>query len=336
MSWLLLLLLLLGGQFTQALPSNKTAFTLSKRLNREGPYLGLVVPNPYEIAPLLSDTVFKPHPFIPYLDLAGRRFHFGTIEGTKVIAVMCGLAMLNSGITTQQLLDFFYVTRVIVFGIAGNANPNLSVGDTTVAKYWAHTGLWNWQRYGEGPNDPLSGESDGSYTRKYGYLDIAEYNVPQTGSNLLNNIWYQPEEVYPVTGVPEVRQRAFFIPVDEKLFETATKLEGLELISCVNATTCLNPKPKVVTGVNGASANIFLDNLAYREFLYSHFNVSLVDMETAAAALVCYEADIPFIAFRSLSDLAGGGTGPNQISIFGDLAADNAALFVTSFFKLLE
>ncbi len=71
MSWLLLLLLLLGGQFTQALPSNKTAFTLSKRLNREGPYLGLVVPNPYEIAPLLSDTVFKSHPFIPYLDLAG-------------------------------------------------------------------------------------------------------------------------------------------------------------------------------------------------------------------------------------------------------------------------
>jgi len=173
-------------------------------------------------------------------------------------------------------------------------------------------------------------------------------------------------------------------------------LQGLELISCVNATTCLNPKPKVVTGVNGASANIFLDNLAYREFLYSHFNVSLVDMETAAAALVpsifyslwcllcifrpalsldsvlfiswhywqsslvhllgcfnyswvvfspqgfsscvqvCYEADIPFIAFRSLSDLAGGGTGPNQIAIFGDLAADNAALFVTSFFKLLE
>lgn len=32
-----------------------------------------------------------------------------------------------------------------MFGIAGNANPNLSVGDTTVAKYWAHTGLWNWQ-----------------------------------------------------------------------------------------------------------------------------------------------------------------------------------------------
>jgi hypothetical protein len=26
--------------------------------------------------------------------VAGRRFHFGTIEGTKVIAVMCGLAMV--------------------------------------------------------------------------------------------------------------------------------------------------------------------------------------------------------------------------------------------------
>lgn len=141
--------------------------------------------------------------------------------------------------------------------------------------------------------------------------------------------------------------------------------------------------------MNGASANVFIDNLAYRQFLYYDLNISLVDMETAAAALVptvfcsqfqcfcfyfffsevslfcihylqlssgsgcgnyfclftsrflflcvqvCYEANIPFIAFRSLSDLAGGGTGANQISIFGDLAAENAALFVSSFFKLL-
>jgi nucleoside phosphorylase len=331
MSWLLA-----GGelQLAEALPSNKTAFILSQRLNREGPYVGLVVPNPFEIAPLLSKTVFKPHPYVPWLDLAGRRFHVGTIEGQKVVVVMCGLAMLNSGITTQQLLDFFDVTRVILFGIAGTTDPNLNIGDTTVAKYWAHTGLWNWQRYGQGPNDPLSLESSGDYTRKFGYLNIGAYDVPK-GTNLLNNVWYQPEEVYPVTGVPEVRQHVFFLPVDEKLYETAKKLVDLELVSCANTTTCLNSKPKVVFGMNGASANVFIDNLAYRQFLYYDLNISLVDMETAAAALVCYEANIPFIAFRSLSDLAGGGTGANQISIFGDLAAENAALFVSSFFKLL-
>lgn len=70
MSWLLA-----GGelQLAEALPSNKTAFILSQRLNREGPYVGLVVPNPFEIAPLLSKTVFKPHPYVPWLDLAGKK-----------------------------------------------------------------------------------------------------------------------------------------------------------------------------------------------------------------------------------------------------------------------
>jgi hypothetical protein len=31
------------------------------------------------------------------------------------------------------------------YGIAGNANPNLQVGDVTIPYSWAHTGLWNWQ-----------------------------------------------------------------------------------------------------------------------------------------------------------------------------------------------
>jgi hypothetical protein len=38
--------------------------------------------------------------------------------------------------------------------------------------------------------------------------------------------------------------------------------------------------------MNGASASVFIDNLAYRQFLYYDLNISLVDMETAAAALV--------------------------------------------------
>lgn len=31
------------------------------------------------------------------------------------------------------------------YGIAGNANPDLQIGDVTIPQYWAHTGLWNWQ-----------------------------------------------------------------------------------------------------------------------------------------------------------------------------------------------
>jgi hypothetical protein len=31
------------------------------------------------------------------------------------------------------------------YGIAGNANPSLNIGDVTIPQYWAHTGLWVWQ-----------------------------------------------------------------------------------------------------------------------------------------------------------------------------------------------
>ncbi len=104
------------------------------------------------------------------------------------------------------------------------------------------------QRYGQGPNDPLSLESSGDFTRKFGYLNIGAYDVPK-GTNLLNNVWYQPEEVYPVTGVPEVRQHVFFLPVDEKLYETAKKLvvrAHIQILECslliytVRLMLCIN------------------------------------------------------------------------------------------------
>jgi purine-nucleoside phosphorylase len=52
---------------------------------------------------------------------------------------------LNAGITTQLLLSYFKVEGILHYGIAGNANPDLQIGDVTIPQYWAHTGLWNWQ-----------------------------------------------------------------------------------------------------------------------------------------------------------------------------------------------
>jgi adenosylhomocysteine nucleosidase len=56
-------------------------------------------------------------------------------------------------------------------------------------------------------------------------------------------------------------------------------------------------------------------------------------METAAVAHVAYVNDVPFIAFRSLSDLAGGGPGANEIDIFFQLASDNSAEVVLTFLQ---
>ena len=85
------------------------------------------------------------------------------------------------------------------------------------------------QRYGQGPEDELPLEINGDYTREIGYLKFANYTVNVTdGSsydNLLNNIWYQPEEVFPIDGTPEEREHAFWVSVDPQYFEISKNLE---------------------------------------------------------------------------------------------------------------
>ncbi|PKI36626.1 hypothetical protein CRG98_042979 [Punica granatum] len=312
------------------------------RINNAGPYLGIVSPNAYELSPLLQSSSFSNDTTLPYLDIAGRRFRFGKVHNEKVIIVMTGLSMLNAGIATQLLVTLFKVKGVLHYGIAGNANSQLEIGDVAIPKSWAHTGLWNWQRYGDGPDDELALESSGDYTRKVGYLKISNYTVSETGNaitdanNLLNNVWFQPEEIFPVDGVPEVRQHAFWVEVDQHYFDISTKLLNMTLEGCVNSTTCLPRTPKVYQVERGISANVYLDNKAHREFMRSKFNATPVDMESAAVALICRQQKIPFITFRALSDLAGGGSAlSNEVDTYVTLAAQNSVAVLTKFISLI-
>uniref|UniRef100_A0A453EI18 Nucleoside phosphorylase domain-containing protein n=1 Tax=Aegilops tauschii subsp. strangulata TaxID=200361 RepID=A0A453EI18_AEGTS len=116
-----------------------------RRANRAGPFVGLVVPNTYEMVPVLESPSFVASKSVPNMDIQGRRFRFGTIEGQSVVMVMTGLSMLNAGLTTQMLLSLFRVKGIVHWGIAGNANEDLQIGDVTIPEYWAHVSLWNWQ-----------------------------------------------------------------------------------------------------------------------------------------------------------------------------------------------
>ncbi|XVE98140.1 hypothetical protein REPUB_Repub03eG0079700 [Reevesia pubescens] len=190
---------------------------------------------------------------------------------------MTGLSMLNAGIATQLLLSLFKVKGILHYGIAGNANPKLQIGDVTIPRFWAHTGLWNWQR-----------------------------------------------------------QHAFWVPVNKHYFAIAERVQALKLGGCVN-TTCLPRTPMVVRVQRGISSNVFVDNRAYREFLNSKFNATAIDMESAAVALVCHQQNMPFIAFRSLSDLAGGRSAlSNEADMFATLAAQNAVDVLLRFISLLS
>ncbi|KAK3159649.1 hypothetical protein QOZ80_1BG0049320 [Eleusine coracana subsp. coracana] len=286
-----------------------------RRVNREGgPFVGLVVPNAYEMDPVLKSPSFSPSHTVPYLDVQGRRFRFGTIGGQNVVMVMTGLAMLNAGLTTQLLLSLFNVKGIVHWGIAGNANEDLQIGDVTIAEQWAHLSLWNWQRHGDGPETELALEAAGDYTRELGALNFSDYTTGgDHQGNTLNSIC------------------ARYLAI------AAEKLEGMELPACVNGTTtCLPRAPRVVRVSHGCSANVFVDNAAYRQFVRSRFGCSPVEMESAAVALVARQLGVPFLTIRSLSDLAGGGSElGNEAAAFHGIAAQNAVDVMLKFVPLL-
>jgi nucleoside phosphorylase len=85
----------------------------------------------------------------------------------------------------------------------------------------------------------------------------------------------------------------------------------------------------------GASANVYVNNAAYRAHLRSKFNATPTDMESAAVAIVCYQNKIPFIAFRGLSDLAGGGSSVTEVYTFLEIASENAVDILVKFISLL-
>lgn len=51
---------------------------------------------------------------------------------------------MNAAATTQQMLDLFDIKGIIHFGISGNANSSMQIGDVTIPWQIAQTGLWDW------------------------------------------------------------------------------------------------------------------------------------------------------------------------------------------------
>ena len=107
------------------------------------------------------------------------------------------------------------------------------------------------------------------------------------------------------------------------------------LARCTAEDMCLNESPRIVVGGSGVSGGAFIDNAAFRTWAFETFGARVLDMESAAVAHVAYANDVPFIAIRSLSDLAGGGEGANQMEVFLGLAAGNAASVVKALLRAM-
>ena len=64
--------------------------------------------------------------------VAGMEFCEGTLGGTPVVVVQCGIGKVNAGICVQVLVDRFGVSHVINTGVAGSLDDRLDVGDLDV------------------------------------------------------------------------------------------------------------------------------------------------------------------------------------------------------------
>lgn len=284
-----------------------------------GPYIGLVMAYPPEELALITSRLFVHNSRIPFIDLAGRRFNVGKIKNVDVIYAMTGEQTVNAGITVQILLDAFDIRGVVHYGTAGSSNNSLSFGDVSVMKYVAFTGSWKWKAFK-------------SETGQLPELDFGAFNFPVRGKNLLAKVEFTPSQLYSA-GKP--MEELFWLPVDSEWFDIATQLQDLELRRCLNDTYCLPETPKVIVGLRGSTADIFLDNAAYREFLFKQFNVSTVDEESAAIVMACLSNALPSIVFRGVSDLGGGSDRLLSISRIS-LASVNALRVAAEFIALID
>ncbi|TVU13017.1 hypothetical protein EJB05_46686, partial [Eragrostis curvula] len=175
---------------------------------------------------------------------------------------------LNAAVTVRTLIDVFTVSGIVHYGTAGSSNDSMSFGDVSVPKLVAYTGAWTWKKF-------KSSKESSAELRSFG-----EYNIPNGGENLLGSLKYRNEELYSV-GKP--MKEVFWLPVDSEWFKIAEQLK-VTLERC-NDTFCLPATPQIVYGLTGSSADMFLDNAEYRNFLFREFGVSTVDEESAAVVM---------------------------------------------------
>nr|WP_295106451.1 5'-methylthioadenosine/S-adenosylhomocysteine nucleosidase [uncultured Caulobacter sp.] len=246
-------------------------------------------------------------------EVNGVRFMTGRLEGKPVVVFLSGVSMVNAAMTTQMALDRFNITRIVFSGIAGGVDESLDIGDVVVADQWAQNLESAFAR------ETDKGFEVQSFIRN---SDLANYGMIYPRGIVL------PGDAL---GAPA---RVWF-PADPALLATARKVAAQVALQRCAADKCLIHPPQVVVGGKGVSAPVFLDNAAYRKYLRATFDARVVDMESAAVAHVALVSKTPFIAFRSLSDLAGGGAGENEMGTFMALASDNSATVVKAFVKAL-
>ncbi len=244
----------------------------------------------------------------------GRSYHVGQLANNEVILFTSGISMVNAAMTTQTALDYFNISGILFSGIAGGVNPDLNIGDVVVPSQW---GQYQEQLFARETEDGWDLGWHSVEFPNYGMMFPQKVSVTRKGNK------------------PDSEKDHFWFQVDPEMLAVARQVaDDVQLNKCTSVGKCLQVDPIVILGGNGVSGPTFVDNAEYRDWVWDTFQADALDMETAAVAHVAHVNNIPFIAFRSLSDLAGGGHGENEINTFFQLASDNSAKVIIAFLQV--
>jgi adenosylhomocysteine nucleosidase len=273
------------------------------------PRIGIVSAFGAEADILLAQTTAK-HVWT----INGKPFTTGVLRGNRVVIVLSGVSMINATLTTQELIDHFRIQRLIMSGIAGGVNPAHHVGDVTVPERWVMPMEVYWNTTPKIPSPCGSEEANVSCLGlKLARGDDGKPLQPYAGLFMRENY------VLNAANAPKGEFR-FDYPVDPAMLAVARGLAPkLERCGPRDAKQCVGDQPRLIVGGRGVSGTAFLANAQYRSYLFDVLRADTVDMETAALAHVALTNGVPYIAFRSLSDLAGAT----------EFNADVAALFAS-------
>ncbi len=242
----------------------------------------------------------------------GVTFATGTLEGREVVLFLSGISVVNAAMTVQLALDHFAVERILFSGIAGGVDPGLNIGDVVIADRWAQYLEMLFARQVEG-----------------GWATMPFFEYPHANFGMMF-----PRSVTVTREGAEAPETRFWFPVDGKMLAAVHRATpGTVLARCVAEDRCLGHTPRIIVGGAGVSGGAFVDNAAFRTWVFETFEARVLDMESASVAHVAYANGVPFLAVRSLADLAGGGEGANRMEVFLELAAGNAATVVKALLR---
>ncbi|HXD07763.1 MAG TPA: 5'-methylthioadenosine/S-adenosylhomocysteine nucleosidase [Burkholderiaceae bacterium] len=238
----------------------------------------------------------------------GNRFTLGTLRGNRVVIVLSGVSMVNSAMVTQLLIDHFRVERLVMSGIAGGVNPMHHVGDVIVPERWSMPLEIYWSA-DSGTPAPCGTPGDvqclGLKLASGESGPLPPFELASSGVPVPTGLFMRETFVRNAINGPDGEFR-FDYPADPAMVEVARRIEP-ELTRCGPRPPqrCVSTQPRVFVGGRGVSGPAFLANPQYRNYLFEVLQAQAFEMETAALAHVAYANRIPYIAFRSLSDLAG-------------------------------